>query len=494
MPLVCGVDSSTQSTKVEVRDLDGGAVVATGRAGHPAVQPPRSEQDPDAWWMALCAALAEVSAHLSDVVAISVAGQQHGMVVVGEGDRPLRPAKLWNDTESAPEAAALVARLGAAAWAERSGSVPVAAFTITKLAWLATHEPEVLAATERVLLPHDWLTLRLTGAFVTDRGDASGSGWWSPASGEVDLDLLRLVADRDWGSMVPEVRGPTEPAGAVTAEAAAGTGLRPGTLVGIGTGDNMAAALGLALEPADVVISLGTSGTAYAVSDRPTADATGAVAGFADATGRHLPLVCTLNATKVTDTFARLLGVDHAAFARLALDAGPGSGGLVLVPYLDGERTPNAPTAAGLLGGLTNGVDRSDVARAAHEGVLCGLLAGVEALAGAGVDIGGRRLLVGGGARSPAYPAIAADLMGREVLVPEDDEVVATGAAVQAAAAWQGHTPGQVAASWGLGAAATVAPSGSDVGEQVRARYGDLSDLLLGRSVATDSAASTMRA
>lgn len=488
MPLVAGVDSSTQSTKVQLCDADTGAVLATGRATHPATTPPRSEQHPDAWWDALVeamaaagAALAGTGATLLDVSAIAVAGQQHGLVVLDGHGRVLRPAKLWNDTESAPHADALVDRLGARAWADAVGSVPVASFTITKLAWLAEHEPQVLAQVASLLLPHDWLTWRLTGERVTDRGDASGTGYWSPAEDAWRTDLLGLVGsgpDRGWADVLPRVLGPTEPAGVLGAEAAAALGLAPGTIVAAGTGDNMAAALGLALAPGDVAISLGTSGTVYAASTTPTADASGAVAGFADATGAFLPLVCTLNATQVTDAVARLLGVDHATFDELALAAPTGAGGLVLLPYLDGERTPNRPEATGVLAGLRTDVTRAQLARAAVEGVLCGLLDGLDALRAAGVTADGRLLLIGGGARSGAYRAVAAALSGRPVTVPAGDEHVAAGAAAQAAAIAADVAPLEVAAAWrcSTDVADELVEPGADGGARdvVRAAYARL--------------------
>ena len=332
MPAVLGIDSSTQSVKVERRDVATGALLGTGRAAHPSTTPPRSEQDAEAWWTALVAAIAEALGDrrveaASDVVAVSVAGQQHGMVALDAQGVAVHPGKLWNDTESSREAAALVDALGSAAWASACGSVPVAAFTITKLAWLRAHHPDSYARMASVLLPHDELTRRLTGRLTTDRGDASGTGYWSPAEGRWRTDLLALVdADRDWASVLPEVVGPFSAAGSVTADSAALLGLSPSVIVGPGTGDNMGAALGLGLAPGDVVISLGTSGTVYAVSDSPSADPTGCVAGFADASGRYLPLVCTLNAMKVTDAVSRLLGTDHAAFEALVLETPAGGG------------------------------------------------------------------------------------------------------------------------------------------------------------------------
>jgi xylulokinase len=470
---VCGVDSSTQSTKVELRDLDSGALIASGRAAHPAATPPASEQDPRAWWQALTDALGQVSQHLPDIAAIAVAGQQHGLVLLDADGTPLRPAKLWNDTTSAPQARALVERRGAAAWAQATGSVPVASFTVTKLAWVAEHEPDHLARVERVMLPHDYLTWRLCGEHVTDRGDASGTGWWSPRRGGYDADALRHVVDdpQAWLQRLPRVLGPSEPAGRVTAGAAKELGLTEDVVVACGTGDNMAAALGLGLRAGDAVMSLGTSGTLYAVSETPTADTSGLVAGFADASGNYLPLVCTLNATLVTDTVARLLGVDIDALGRLALDAGPRDTPLVLVPYLEGERTPDLPSASGLLTGLRTATSRSDLARAAYLGVLCGLFAGVEALEDNGVDLAGRRFLVGGGARSQVFQAFAADLWGRPVTVPAADEAVAAGACVQAAAGLTGQPLAGTAQRWELGSGTEVDPPGVLDAAAVRAAY-----------------------
>jgi xylulokinase len=450
--LVAGVDSSTQSCKVVVCDIDDGAVVAAGVAPHPPVSPPRSEQDPAAWWAAFESAWAEAGSPA--VAAVSVAGQQHGMVAVDSGGAPVHPAKLWNDVESAPQAAALVEELGAPAWAEACGSVPTASFTITKLAWLRASRPEAWARVARVLLPHDWLTWRLTRRAVTDRGDASGTGWWSPAEGRVRPDLLALVS---YEGELPAVLAPEEVAGEWD-----------GVAVACGTGDNMAAALGLALAPGDVAVSLGTSGTVFAVSERPTADASGLVAGFADATGRFLPLVCTLNCTRVTDWTASLLGVDRGGLEALAAGS---SGGVVLVPHFDGERTPNRPDATGALTGLRSDVTREQVARAAFEGVVCNLLAGAAALDACEPGVAaGRVVLVGGGARSAAYRRIVADLTGRPVVVPDADELVARGAAVQAAAVLTGSTFDDVTDAWAM-AATTVEPDAAVDGAAVRAAY-----------------------
>ncbi|MYH72156.1 MAG: xylulokinase [Acidimicrobiia bacterium] len=476
--LVAGVDSSTQSTKVELRELESGKLVARASAPHTHTcwDPPVSEQDPGTWWEALVECFAHFAdADRADVVAVSVAGQQHGLVLVGEDGAVLRPAKLWNDTTSAPQARGLVARHTPEHWAQRCGSVPLASFTIAKLAWVLEHEPELADQIARIMLPHDWLTWRLSGAHVSDRGDASGTGWFDPAGNELAADLLGLaVGDPgDWLSRLPRALQPDEAAGPITGEAAAGLGLDDSVLVGPGTGDNMGAALGLGLQPGDAVISLGTSGTAYSVSRTPTNDPSGAVAGFADAAGGYLPLVCTLNATRVTDTVAQWLGVDAAGLAELALACDDSPDSPVLVPYFDGERTPDLPDAAGVLAGLRNDTTREELALAAHDGVLCGLFDGLDALRTAGVVADGRLHLIGGGARSAAYRERAAVLHGEPILVPGDDETVALGAAVQAASVATGRHPADVAADWPLGEGALVEPPSGVVGEDIRARYAD---------------------
>jgi len=464
MPLVAGVDSSTQSCKVVVRDAESGALVRSGTAAHPD----GTEVDPAAWWSALRAAT-EQAGGIDDVAAVSVAGQQHGMVCLDDAGAVVRPALLWNDTRSAGAAAELVSELGGgAAWADAVGVVPVASVTVSKLRWLATHEPSSVARTAAVCLPHDYLTWRLTGSdsldrLTTDRGDASGTGYFSAATGDYRTDFLESA----FGALpqLPRVLSPSDDAGRTPA----------GALLGAGTGDNMAAALGVGAEPGDVVISIGTSGTAFAVADKPSADPAGLVAGFADATGRYLPLVCTLNAARVLDAAARMLGVSHDRFADLALSAPAGSDGLVLVPYLEGERTPNLPDATGALHGLRlANATPAHQARAAVEGMLCGLADALDALVAQGVRVE-RILLIGGGARSAAVRAIAPTVFGRPVLVPEPGEYVADGAARQAAWTLAG---GDGPPAWRLGGMSTM---DGEPAPWVRERYAEARDKFLSR-------------
>lgn len=450
MALVAGIDSSTQSCTVVLRDADDGQIVAVHGAPHPRTSPPVSEQSPEAWWTALRAAFTAAGPTAREsVVAICVDAQAHGLVPLDANHEVIRPAKLWNDTTSAGEAQELVARLGRQEWATRAGSVPVGAFTISKLLWLARREPEAFKRLAHVLLPHDWLTYRLTGQLLTDPGDASGTGYYNPSEGAWRPDLLALVdPDVDWSDRLPRVLGPDEAAGPINPAAATQLGLSPRIVVGPGTADNQAAAVGMGVTTGDVVVSLGTSGVVYARSELPVIDPSGAVNGNADATGAYLPVVCTLNAAKVTDTFARLLGVDHTGLTELALAASPNPERPVLAAFLDGERVPDRPHASGTLTGLRSDTTREDIARAAYEGVLAGLLAGLRVLGRLGVPVDGRLAVTGGGARSAAYRQFLADLSGRPVHVVDHAETAAAGAAVQAAAVLHGTTVTDVAARW----------------------------------------------
>jgi xylulokinase len=327
--------------------------------------------------------------------------------------------------------------------------VPVASFTATKLRWLRDAEPENAERVAAVALPHDWLTWRLRGygpadssplgpqlaELTTDRSDASGTSYWTPSTGEYDRQLL--VASLGHNAILPRVLGPSERAG----ETVELPGIPAGMPVGAGAGDNAAAALGLGARPGDVVVSIGTSGTVFAVTDVPTADSSGTVAGFADAGGDFLPLIATLNAARVLDVVARLLGVDHDELGRLALEAEPGSGGLVLQPYFEGERTPNLPDATATLFGMTlAGTTRANFARAAIEGMLCGLVDGLDAVRDQGLTAS-RVLLIGGAAANPAVAQIAAEVFDAPVEVPEPGEYVAFGAAAQAAWMLTGDRP-----------------------------------------------------
>ncbi|OZC67521.1 xylulose kinase [Rhodococcus sp. 15-725-2-2b] len=468
MALVAGIDSSTQSCKVFVRDAESGELVRQGRASHPD----GTEIDPQRWKDALDEAVAAAGG-LDDVDAVSVGAQQHGMVCLDETGTVVRNALLWNDTRSAQAATDLVSELGketgvdgGQAWADAVGVVPLASITVAKLRWLADHEPENADRTAAVCLPHDWLSWQLGGAsgldsLATDRGDASGTGYFSAASNEYRTDLLQL-GFRGRNPQLPRVAAPNETIGR----------LRSGALIGPGTGDNAAAALALDAQPGDVVVSVGTSGVVSAVTSIAAADGSGLVAGFADATGRQLPLVCTLNAARVLDATARLLGVDHDELSRLALSTT--SDGLVLVPYLEGERTPNRPDASGAIHGLRlNNSTPGHLARAAIEGLLCGLADGIDHLRAQGVETK-RVLLIGGGAKSAALRALAPAILGVPVTVPEPGEYVADGAARQAAWTLAGTTEPP---TWAQAPSQTYE---ADPTPAVRERYAEVRDLTEG--------------
>jgi xylulokinase len=464
--LVAGVDSSTQSTKVLLCRAEDGTVVGQSSAPHPD----GTECDPELWWQAL----GEAGRGLLDRAdAIGVAAQQHGMVVLDEGGQVIRPALLWNDMRSAPQAAALIAELGGPAeWARRTGSVPTASFTVTKLRWLAEHEPAAAERTAHVLLPHDWLTWRLTGGAgsrggvveaATDRGDASGTGYFSPALSKWLPEISEAALGHAVG--LPRLAAPAEIVGRTPGGAA----------LSAGTGDNMGAALGLGVDLGEVVVSIGTSGTAYAVAAEPAADESGLVAGFADATGRFLPLVATVNAARILTVTARLLGTDPAGLSRLALAAPAGAGGLTLLPYLDGERSPNRPDASGVLQGMTStNTTPENLARAAVEALLCSLADAIDNLADCGITAQ-RVILIGGAARSEAVRRIAPAVFGVPVTVPQPAEYVALGAARQAAWALSGAESPPEWPLPGFSAEYTAEPV-----PLVRERYAALRDATLG--------------
>ncbi len=485
MALVAGVDSSTQSCKVVLVDPGTGTEVRTGRALHPE----GTEVPPEAWWHALMSALEAAGGLADDVGALAVAGQQHGMVLLGSDGQVLRNALLWNDTRSAGAARDLVHELGVDELVARTGSAPVASFTSTKVRWVRDAEPDLVPAIAAVALPHDWLTWRLRGfgpegeaplgpvleELVTDRSDASGTGYWNPATGAYDLDLFEHILGRPAREaagagnaptgrthvVLPRVLPADVPAGEVHPSFLASKDHR--IVLGAGAGDNAGAGLGLGAEEGDVVVSLGTSGTVFAVAADPVADASGTVAGFADASGLFLPLVATLNAARVLSSVAGILGVDHDGLAELAGGAAPGSGGVVLVPYFEGERTPNLPTAKASFHNLSMASStRSNLARAAIEGMLCGLADALDAVRATGV-VPRHLLLIGGAAQNAAVQDVAAQVFDLPVRVPAPGEYVARGAAVQAAWVLTGERP-----RWKVG---TVEDRVSDHQPLIRRQY-----------------------
>lgn len=418
--------------KLVIRELETGNLIREGRASHPD----GTECDPSKWESAFNEAVTAAGG-IEDVSAIGVGGQQHGAVTLDQAGNPIRPALLWNDTKSAKSATDLNQEFGGdQAIADAVGSKLVASFTVTKLRWIADNEPENAEKIAAVCLPHDYLSWKLSGSnslddLFTDRSDASGTGYFDSVKNEYRTDLLTKAMRGKGDVILPKVLAPQ----------ATGGKTKSGAIISAGAGDNAGAALGAMAKPGDVIVSLGTSGTAFAVSETPTHDPSGEVAGFADCTGRFLPLVCTLNAARILDAATKLLNVNHDELGQLALAAKPGANGLSLLPYFEGERTPNRPNARGTLTGLSlSNSNREDIARAFVEGMLCGLADAVYSLEKLGVGIN-RVLLIGGAAKNPAVGPIASAIFGREVLLPPAGEYVANGAARQAAWALTGTLP-----------------------------------------------------
>lgn len=424
--LVAGVDSSTQSCKVVIFDPATNQVVRTGRASHPI----GTEVDPNAWWDALLTAIADAGG-LEDVGAISIAGQQHGMVLLDQAGQPVRPALLWNDVRSSLEAQQLVDHFGVQWLASNTGSVPVPSFTSTKLLWVKNNEPENLPRVAAVCLPHDYLSWRLSESYpdilglFTDRSDASGTGYFDPVKNEYLPEVIQFCLGKQ--VRLPRIVAHDTAAGRVRSDIAAHH-----VAIGAGMGDNAGAAQGLGLIPGHFAVSLGTSGTVFGSFRNSVADASGVISGFADARGHFLPLVCTLNAARVIEWGAALLGVGLDEFGELALKAPAGAQGVVVVPYLEGERTPNLPDATASVTGLTleNG-SRENFARACIEGMLKGLAFGASVITDQGQQITSIAL-IGGAAANPAVRAIAAEIFDAPVSIPEPAEYVALGAARQA--------------------------------------------------------------
>jgi len=440
MTLVAGIDSSTQSCKVSVRDLATGREVRGGRADHP----PETVVDPEVWWIALLTAV-ERAGGLHDVEAVSVHGQQHTPVFLDEHGEVVCASPLWNDTGSHAHMMALNAELGRTEWIRRTGLPLTLSDTVAKLRWLRDTDLDSTRRTAAVAMVHDWLTWRLRGfgpdhgdleELTTDRSDACGTGYWDPTSGRWAPDLFEHAFGRR--AQLPRILGPRETAGVT------GTGIpgiRAGTPVGVGGGDNAAAALALGIGTGDAVMSLGTSGVVFTSSSEPMHDLAGYVCNYADAEGGHQPLVATLNAARNFHAGASLLGCSHDELSALALRSAPGAGGLTLLPFFETERTPDLPHARASLhqASLAN-LTRENFARAVVEGTLVSQVAMLDALSACALPVD-RLLLVGGAARSAAVREILPQLVDVPVILPEADEYVSRGSAMQAACALSGDFP-----------------------------------------------------
>lgn len=440
MTLVAGIDSSTQSCKVTVRDLDTGAQVRCGKATHP----PQTIVDPQAWWNAMLLAVQRAGG-LDDVVALSVSGQQHTPIFLDRTGSVVRDSPLWNDTSSHAHMVALNAELGREEWILRTGLPLTLSDTATKLRWLRDTDPGATDRTAAVAVVHDWLTWKLMGygtgtggldELTTDRSEASGTAYWSPETGDYCLDLVEHALGK--AVALPRILGPLDRAG-LTAPGI--PGIPAGIPIGVGSGDNAAAALALDITDGDAVMSLGTSGVVYTRSSTPVHDLHGYVCNYADATGHQLPLVATLNAARNFDAGAGLLGCTYAELSELALQAPPGAEGLTLLPFFESERTPDLPHARGSLhaASLAN-FTRANFARAVIEGTVASQVAMLDAMAAC--DLQAKRLLlIGGAAASAAVQTILSQLVDLPVVIPDLDEYVTKGAAMQATAALTGSFP-----------------------------------------------------
>jgi xylulokinase len=439
MSLFIGIDSGTQSVKAVVLDLVTRNVVAEARAPHRLIGGllvGHVEQRPQEWVLALDTVILEVVQKIdrSRVRGIGVSGQQHGFVPLDVGGEVIRPAKLWCDTSTTAECALITKQLGGPKAAIRqTGNLILPGFTAPKILWLKRHEPANFKKLRHVLLPHDYLNFHLTGNYAMEFGDASGTAlmdvrkraWSRAAIAAVDKDLA------DW---LPPLSPSHEAAGTLSPELARKFGLSPDVVVSAGGGDNMMGAIGTGnVAPGVVTASFGTSGTIYAYAAKPVIDPQGEIAAFCSSTNGWLPLLCTMNVTTVTEQVRALFGLDHAALDAAVAAAPAGAGGLVLLPYLAGERTPNVPDGSGVLLGLNQKTfNAGHIARAAMEGVTMGMNYGLRRLGKLGVTAKEIRV-TGGGAKSPVWRQLMADIFGVPVVAMVQDEGAALGGALQAA-------------------------------------------------------------
>jgi xylulokinase len=431
-----GVDCGTQSTKVLVVDANSEEVLGFGQARHELIERADGtrEQDPEWWVAALEAAVRQALPSNVEVVGIGVSGQQHGLVCLDSADRPLRPAKLWNDTTTASECDQLIESVGGSQAAiALIGNTFLVGYTAPKVLWLRHHEPAAYAATRRMCLPHDFLNLWLTGTFATEPGDASGTAYFDVRQRTYSSTVLSIIDQhRDWQRTLPPIFPSLSILGQLRPQAAAALGLNPGIPVSAGGGDNMMAALGVgAVVEGPVVVSLGTSGTGFAHRAQPAVDPLGEASAFCDSTGGWMPLVTTLNCTVATEWIRRLFGLDHAGLDAALATSPPGARGLTFLPHLGGERTPNSPTGAGVFSGLRAAHTVEDFVRAVVEGVTFGLNYALRALRRSGVHAT-EITLVGGGAGSDVWAQLCADVFALPVVRPPQTEAGALGAARQA--------------------------------------------------------------
>src|SRR5437773_4418655 len=439
-----GIDCGTQSTKVVLRDHASGEIVAVGRAPHKLVERDDGtrEQDP-AWWIDALrvAARDALRGEHFEIGGIGVSGQQHGLVCLDQSDRPVRAAKLWNDTTTALQCDELMRKLGGPSRVlQLIGNLILPGYTAPKIAWLIAHDPDEYARTARMCLPHDYLNLWLTGEFVTEPGDASGTAYFDVRTRRYSEVVLAAIDDRrDWVRTLPRIAQSLSVVGVLRSEAAGVLGIAAGIPVSAGGGDNMCAAIGCdVVAEGPVAVSLGTSGTAFAYRSAAAVDPLGEAAAFCDSTGGWLPLACTLNCTSATEWARELFAMDHPEVD--AAVASGGAAGLAFLPYLSGERTPNRPDGTGVFVGLRASQGRDAIVYAVVEGVTFGLAYALDALRRTGVAPT-EVTLIGGGSASDAWAQLCADVFGLPVVRPAIVEAAASGAARQAQWAVEGDRP-----------------------------------------------------
>jgi xylulokinase len=453
MKLVAGVDSSTQSCKVEIRDQESGELISIGTAPHEPTFPPKSEQDPDLWWEAFLAAFEKATlsekVNKSSIEAIAVTAQCHGMVTLDDELKVIRPAKLWNDTQSATQSQDLVEKYGRDFWINEVGSLIGPSFTITKVSWLKENEPENFKKAKKFCLPHDFLTARLSNRLVTDRAGATCTGYYSINDSKWIYEILEGIdKSKDWTKALPEVLGPETKASNISPDVAKRLGVNNEVVIGPGTGDQMASCIGLGTREGDFVFSIGTSAVIFTVSSEPVFDKTGSVNGMADSSGNYMPVMVSLNGTKVTDWAGKIMNCSVDELGDLALAAEIDENSAVMAAFFDGERTPNLPYATGTIAGLNSLTDRNKFARCIFDGVLLPLVKNYRFLTNLVKKSNGRIILTGGASKSKAYRQILADLLQKDVYLLDVEESSARGACIQAAAVAQKTTVSKVIEQW----------------------------------------------
>lgn len=455
--ITAGIDSSTQSCTIVLRDLNDGSIIAESRIKHPKTTPPCSEQKPEDWLEALILAFKNLKEYLSRIACISVGGQGHGLVILDENYNSLRKAKLWNDTESFKEANYLRKLINDNYWEAHIGSIPAPALTISKLLWMENNYHDVIKRSSYIMLPSDYIVFMLTGNNMTERGVASGTGYFNPYDNIYDEFILDKSLSSKIVDKLPKIVNSNGIAGKV--KKIKGIEELEGALVSVGTGDNMAAAIGLNCKENDIVISIGTSGTLYSITTKKiTNTCNGMVNLYADATNRYMPMLTTLNAAKVTDTFRNILNCSTNEFDDMVINDKDYGRDLILIPYLDGERSPNLPFALGTLNGIKSDVKRQHIASASVIGVVCNLLEGINVLKTIGLKLDGKIILTGGGSNSLAYRQIISDFSKKEVYICNYLETAAAGAALLAASVYKKINIEYLMESWNLGLEKAASP------------------------------------